>query len=45
MASAIQPDLALPIYIAGESFSRSQSWVEGALETAEAVTGRLLVAP
>jgi monoamine oxidase len=45
MASALQPDPALPIYIAGETFSRSQSWVEGALETAEAVTDRLLAAP
>ena len=45
MASALQPDPALPIHIAGESFSRSQSWVEGALETAEAVTDRLLATP
>lgn len=45
MQSAVQPDQARPIYIAGETFSRSQSWVEGALETAEAVTGRLLATP
>ncbi len=37
-----QPDPALPIYVCGESFSRGQAWVEGALETAETVTDRLL---
>jgi monoamine oxidase len=34
---APRPDPALPIYLAGEQFSRRQSWVEGALESAEAV--------
>ena len=40
--AAIRPDPAVPVYIAGETFSRSQSWVEGALETAELVTEQLL---
>jgi len=39
---APQPDTSLPIYVAGEAFSRQQSWVEGALEAAEAVIERLL---
>jgi len=34
----------LPIYLAGEAFSRQQSWVEGALEAAEAALERLLSA-
>ena len=38
---APQPDAALPIYIANEAFSRRQSWVEGALEAADAVVARL----
>jgi monoamine oxidase len=38
---AIQPDPTLPLYIAGETFSRSQSWAEGALETAQLVVERL----
>ena len=42
MELAIQPQPELPVHIAGESFSRSQSWVEGALETAEMVIERLL---
>jgi len=37
-----QPEPSLPIYLAGEAFSRQQSWVEGALEGAEAVLERLL---
>jgi monoamine oxidase len=44
MAIAPQPDPSLPIYIAGESFSRSQTWVEGALETGAEVVRRLLAA-
>lgn len=32
-----QPKADLPIYIVGEAYSRSQSWVEGALETSELV--------
>ena len=38
---APQPDPALPIYLANEAFSRRQSWVEGALEAADAVVQRL----
>ena len=38
---AVQPNPEIPLYLAGESFSRSQSWVEGALETAESVVERL----
>ena len=38
---APQPDETLPIYIANEAFSRHQSWVEGALEGADAVIERL----
>jgi monoamine oxidase len=45
MATALQPDPRQAVYLCGETFSRSQSWVEGALETAEAVTQRLLDAP
>jgi monoamine oxidase len=41
---APQPEPSLPIYLAGEAFSRQQSWVEGALEAAEAVLERLLAA-
>ncbi len=41
MLAAVQPDDSVPIYIAGESFSRGQAWVEGALETADAVVRRL----
>ncbi|MEZ0239656.1 MAG: flavin monoamine oxidase family protein [Chloroflexota bacterium] len=44
MAIAPQPDPSLPIYLAGESFSRSQMWVEGALETGAEVVRRLLAA-
>ena len=45
MAAALRPDPRLAVYLCGETFSRSQSWVEGALETAEAVTQRLLEVP
>jgi len=45
MSAAVQPDPAVAVYLCGETFSRSQSWVEGALETAETVTQRLLDAP
>jgi monoamine oxidase len=38
---ALQPDPSIPIHLAGETFSRSQSWVEGALESAELVVERL----
>lgn len=42
MARALQPDPALPIHLCGESFSRAQAWVQGALETADALAERLL---
>jgi monoamine oxidase len=45
MAIAPQPDPSMSIYLAGESFSRSQTWVEGALETGAEVVNRLLAAP
>jgi lysine 2-monooxygenase len=38
---APQPDPQLPIHLAGEAFSRRQSWAEGALESAAAVVHRL----
>ena len=41
-ATAVQPDPTLPIHIAGETFARAQGWIEGALETAETVTRRVL---
>jgi monoamine oxidase len=33
----VQPRDGIPVYIVGEAYSGSQSWVEGALETAELV--------
>lgn len=39
---ATQPEPDVPIFIAGEAFSRSQGWVEGALETAQEVVDRIL---
>jgi monoamine oxidase len=42
MELAIQPQPAILLFLAGESFARSQSWVEGALETAAVVVERLL---
>ena len=42
---APQPEPSLPVYLAGEAFSRQQSWVEGALEAAEAALERLLAPP
>lgn len=41
MAAAPQPEPDLPIYLAGESFSRAQAWAEGALETAAEVVSRI----
>ena len=38
---ATQPDGERPVYLATEAFSRRQSWVEGALEAADAVVARL----
>ncbi|MEO7664173.1 MAG: FAD-dependent oxidoreductase, partial [Candidatus Limnocylindrales bacterium] len=37
IASVPQPDPAVAIHLAGETFSHAQSWVEGALESAEPV--------
>lgn len=42
MERAIQPDASLPIHLCGDTFSRRQGWVEGALETADAVAASLL---
>ena len=42
MAKALQPDSAIPIHICGETFSRAQAWVEGALATAHALADQLL---
>jgi monoamine oxidase len=42
MDLAVQPAPSLPIHICGEVFSRRGAWVEGALETANAVASRLL---
>jgi monoamine oxidase len=33
----LQPKPPLPVYVCGESYSHGQGWVEGALETAEAI--------
>jgi monoamine oxidase len=38
---APHPDPRLPIYLANEAFSRRQSWVEGALEAADATIQKL----
>ena len=32
-----QPVPPLPVYVCGEAYSRRQTWVEGALETAEMI--------
>ena len=39
---AAQPDPSLQIHLCGEVFTRRGAWVEGALETADAVASRLL---
>lgn len=36
-----QPDAALPVYVCGEAWSTAKAWIEGALESAEAVVDRL----
>jgi monoamine oxidase len=41
MAVAPQPDPGITIHLAGETFSHSQSWIEGALESAQPVIDRL----
>jgi len=40
-----QPNPAVPVYICGEAYSRSQGWAEGALETAELVLQQHLCLP
>jgi monoamine oxidase len=42
MSTALHPDPNLPIHICGETFSRAQAWVEGALGTAQTLSERLL---
>lgn len=42
IAAAPQPDPGLDLYVCGEAFSRSQAWVEGALETGASVVSKLL---
>ncbi len=42
MDLAVQPEPDVPIFVAGETFSRNQGWVEGALETAQLVLARLI---
>jgi monoamine oxidase len=41
IASIVQPHERLAFFICGEAFSRSQAWVEGALETGAVVVDRL----
>ncbi|MCA9968579.1 MAG: FAD-dependent oxidoreductase [Anaerolineales bacterium] len=41
----IQPLPDWPVYVCGEAYSAAQGWVEGALQTAEAVLGKLGLAP
>jgi monoamine oxidase len=40
---AAHPDPSIQIHLCGEAFSRRGAWVEGALESADAVANRLLV--
>jgi monoamine oxidase len=42
MLTARQPDPDVPIHICGETFSRAQAWVEGALATAHDLADQLL---
>ena len=42
MVTARQPDPDVPIHICGETFSRAQAWVEGALATAHDLADQLL---
>jgi monoamine oxidase len=41
MARIAQADSAVSLYICGEGWSTAQAWIEGALESAEAVVDRL----
>jgi monoamine oxidase len=36
-----KPDPSVPVYLCGEAWSTAQAWIEGALESAEAVVDRL----
>ena len=40
-----QPIEDCPLYICGEAYSDAQGWVEGALDTADIVLGRLGLGP
>lgn len=42
MVTARHPEPGVPIHVCGETFSRGQAWVEGALATAHAVCDLLL---
>ena len=42
IVAARQPERDVPIHVCGETFSRAQAWVEGALATAHAVGDLLL---
>ena len=42
METARQPDPAVPIHVCGETFSRAQAWVEGAIATAHDLADTLL---
>jgi monoamine oxidase len=42
MPAVLRPDPTRSAYICGEAYSTSQAWVEGALETAAMVVGRVL---
>lgn len=42
IVTARQPDPDVPIHVCGETFSRAQAWVEGAIATAHAVGDLLL---
>jgi lysine 2-monooxygenase len=42
MVAARQPDPDVPIHMCGETFSRAQAWVEGALATAHELADQLL---
>jgi monoamine oxidase len=42
IVTARQPDPRVPIHVCGETFSRAQAWVEGALATAHDLADQLL---
>ena len=39
--AAVRPIPGLDLFVCGDSFSRGQGWVEGALETADLVVAEL----